>query len=167
MTIRPANTTDIETILTLIDEGRRRLRRGGVDQWQDGYPSRETVGRDIRLGYGRILCEGHVAAAYAAFVFDGEPAYERIEEGGWLSDTPYVAVHRLAVGDAFVRCGMATKLLRAAAAEARTRNLGAFRIDTHPDNRAMQALLEKEGFGYRGKVYYEALRYAYEKQLVP
>ena len=31
----------------------------------------------------------------------------------------------------------------------------------------MQALLEKEGFGYRGKVHYEALRYAYEKQLVP
>lgn len=165
MTIRPANTTDIETILTLIGQGRRRLRRCGVDQWQNGYPSREVIERDIRLGYGRILCEGSVAAAYAAFVFDGEPAYDRIEEGAWLFGSSYVVVHRLAVGDAFVRCGMATKLLRAAAAEARSRNMGAFRIDTHPDNHAMQALLAKEGFVYRGKVQYEALRLAYEKPL--
>ena len=52
MTIRPANTTDIETILTLIEQGRRRLRRYGVDQWQNGYPSLEVIERDIRLGYG-------------------------------------------------------------------------------------------------------------------
>lgn len=165
MTIRPANTTDIATILQLIEQGRQRLRRCGVDQWQNGYPSREVIERDIRLGYGRMLCEGSAAAAYAAFVFDGEPAYDRIEEGEWLFGSSYVVVHRLAVGDAFTRQGVATMLLRAAAAEAMSRNMEAFRIDTHPDNRAMQALLAKEGFVYRGKVHYEALRLAYEKPL--
>ena len=123
------------------------MARQGVDQWQDGYPSPETIRRDLLRGDGRIVRIDGAAAAYAAFVFDGEPAYDRIEEGSWAAEGPYVAVHRLVVGEL-------------------VRGIRSFRIDTHPDNGPMRALLVREGFACRGKVRYEAVRLAYEKPIL-
>ena len=117
-------------------------------------------------GDGRIVRIDGAAAAYAAFVFDGEPAYDRIEEGSWAAEGPYVAVHRLVVGERFVRRGVAAALLREAAREALVRGIRSFRIDTHPDNGPMRALLVREGFACRGKVRYEAVRLAYEKPIL-
>jgi len=77
-----------------------------------------------------------------------------------------VAVHRLVVGERFVRRGVAAALLREAAREALVRGIRSFRIDTHPDNGPMRALLVREGFACRGKVRYEAVRLAYEKPIL-
>ena len=151
MVILPATEADLQAVIELVAQGRAALARQGVDQWQDGYPSPETIRRDLLRGDGRIVRIDGAAAAYAAFVFDGEPAYDRIEEGGWAAEGPYVAVHRLVV--------------REAAREALVRGIRSFRIDTHPDNGPMRALLVREGFACRGKVRYEAVRLAYEKPI--
>ena len=151
MVILPATEADLQAVIELVAQGRAALARQGVDQWQDGYPSPETIRRDLLRGDGRIVRIDGAAAAYAAFVFDGEPAYDRIEEGGWAAEGPYVAVHRLVVGERFVRRGIAA--------------IRSFRIDTHPDNGPMRALLVREGFACRGKVRYEAVRLAYEKPI--
>ena len=50
--------------------------------------------------------------------------------------------------------------------EALVRGIRSFRIDTHPDNGPMRALLVREGFACRGKVRYEAVRLAYEKPIL-
>ncbi len=166
MEFHRATAADLPTVMGLITQGRAALARRGIDQWQNGYPSPEVIGHDLTRGDGRLVRCGGTAAAYAAFVFDGEPAYERLEAGHWTADGPYVAVHRLVVGDGFARRGIAAALLREAAREAQARGIRAFRIDTHPDNSYMRALLEKEGFAYRGLVRYEAERLAYEKILL-
>lgn len=165
MVILPATEADLQAVVELVAQGCAALARQGVDQWQDGYPSPETIRRDLLRGDGRIVRIDGAAAAYAAFVFDGEPAYDRIEEGGWAAEGPYVAVHRLVVGERFVRRGIAAALLREAAREALVRGIRSFRIDTHPDNGPMRALLVREGFACRGKVRYEAVRLAYEKPI--
>lgn len=144
MVILPATEADLQAVIELVAQGRAALARQGVDQWQDGYPSPETIRRDLLRGDGRIVRIDGAAAAYAAFVFDGEPAYDRIEEGGWAAEGPYVAVHRLVVGERFVRRGIAAALLREAAREALVRGIRSFRIDTHPDNGPMRALLVRE-----------------------
>ena len=77
-----------------------------------------------------------------------------------------MAVHRLVGGECFVRRGVAAALLREAAREALVRGIRSFRIDTHPDNGPMRALLVREGFACRGKVRYEAVRLAYEKPIL-
>ena len=145
MVILPATEADLQAVIELVAQGRAALARQGVDQWQDGYPSPETIRRDLLCGDGRIVRIDGAAAAYAAFVFDGEPAYDRIEEGSWAAEGPYVAVHRLVVGERFVRRGVAAALLREAAREALVRGIRSFRIDTHPDNGPMRALLVREG----------------------
>ena len=50
--------------------------------------------------------------------------------------------------------------------EALVRGIRSFRIDTHPDNGPMRALLVREGFACQGKVRYEAVRLAYEKPIL-
>ena len=103
--------------------------------------------------------------AYGAVVFDGEPAYDAID-GQWLTDEPYVLVHRIAVADGERGRGVAAEFLHRVEALASERGVKAFRIDTNFDNRTMLRLLERTGFSYCGKVVYRSgERLAYEKRL--
>ena len=167
---RQAQSCETDRIMQIIRQAQARMHAAGSRQWQDGYPAPGHISADIGRNRGYVLCkpgvEGPLSViAYGAVVFDGEPAYDRIEEGGWAAEGPYVAVHRLVVGERFVRRGVAAALLREAAREALVRGIRSFRIDTHPDNGPMRALLVREGFACRGKVRYEAVRLAYEEPI--
>ena len=109
--------------------------------------------------------ECHAIIAYGAVVFDGEPAYEALE-GKWLTDGPYVLVHRIAVADGERGKGVAAEFLRHVEEMARERGIGAFRIDTNHDNHPMLRLLERTGFTPCGKVVYRSgERLAFEKEI--
>ena len=98
-------------------------------------------------------------------VFDGEPAYDAID-GQWLTDEPYVLVHRIAVADEERGRGVAAEFLHRVETLAQERGVKAFRIDTNFDNQTMLRLLERTGFTYCGKVVYRSgERLAYEKRL--
>ena len=104
--------------------------------------------------------------AYCAIAFDGEPAYEHIEEGEWLTNGGYVVVHRLAVADEEKRRGRAAAFLHQAETLAHQRGIGSFRIDTNFDNRYMLRLLERLGFVHCGMIRYDSgQRMAFEKPL--
>ena len=165
MVIHPATEADLQAVVELVAQGRAALARQGVDQWQDGYPSPETIRRDLLRGDGRIVRIDGAAAAYAAFVFDGEPAYDAID-GQWLTDEPYVLVHRIAVADGERGRGVAAEFLHRVETLAQERGVKAFRIDTNFDNQTMLRLLERTGFTYCGKVVYRSgERLAYEKRI--
>lgn len=103
--------------------------------------------------------------AYGAAIFDGEPAYGAIE-GRWLTDEPYLVVHRLAVADGEKRRGVAGRFLDECAALARLRGCRSFRIDTNFDNRYMLRLLARQGFVRCGVIRYEGgERIAFERAL--
>lgn len=187
--LRQAAPADMERILEIIRQAQAQMRAAGSAQWQDGYPAAEDIARDIRCGYGYVLCmpQAHapagengpdqtrgaefadapagVVAAYCAAVFDGEPAYERIE-GAWLTTGSYVVVHRLAVADGMKGRGVATEFMRRIEALARQRGMGSFRVDTNFDNRYMLRMLPRLGFAFCGKIYYRSgERLAFEKLL--
>lgn len=103
--------------------------------------------------------------AYAAVVFDGEPAYDVIE-GAWIGEPPYVVVHRLVVADEVKGQGVATAFMRSVEEMARARGFSSFRIDTACDNRYMQRMLRTLGFTCCGRIQYRSgERLAYEKKL--
>lgn len=83
MVILPATEADLQAVVELVAQGCAALARQGVDQWQDGYPSPETIRRDLLRGDGRIVRIDGAAAAYAAFVFDGRTGL-RPDRGGQL-----------------------------------------------------------------------------------
>ena len=164
MIFRKATTADIDTIERIIKAASARLGAAGIDQWQRGYPNRSSIENDVEAGVGMVLALGNEILAYGAVIFTGEPAYNDLTGGKWLTDGQYAVVHRLCVSEIFVGMGFAKQFMSAAEAMAAER-VKSFRIDTHPDNKIMQGLMERMGFTYCGDVIIENRRLAYEKVL--
>ena len=167
---RQAQSCETDRIMQIIRQAQARMHAAGSRQWQDGYPAPGHISADIGRNRGYVLCkpgvEGPLSViAYGAVVFDGEPAYDAID-GQWLTDEPYVLVHRIAVADGERGRGVAAEFLHRVETLAQERGVKAFRIDTNFDNQTMLRLLESTGFTYCGKVVYRSgERLAYEKRL--
>ena len=145
----------------------RRLGAAGIDQWQRGYPNRTSVERDVEDGVGMVLGEGATILAYGAVIFTGEPAYNDLTGGEWLTSGDYACIHRVCVNEIFIGMGFSKRFMQAVEAMA-AEQVRSIRIDTHPDNQIMQGLIRTMGYTYCGIIYFES-RYltAFEKILNP
>lgn len=162
---RYARVTDIPVIMTIIGQAKRRLNGLGVDQWQDGYPDEAAIRKDIQNKNGHVFTKEGEVVAYAAAVFDRDPYYEHID-GRWLTDNPYVVVHRIAVHDRHTHQGVATDIMKAVERMAVKKGVPSFRIDTHHDNHYMRNMIRSVGFTLCGIVQVrDGIRLAYEKIL--
>lgn len=166
MAIRKATTTllyrastaaDLNAMAQIAADAKARMKAAGLDQWQKGtYPDRALFAEDIAAGIGRVveLREGTDAAAlpevvaFCALTDKPELSYESLTSGAWLTsgNSGYMALHRCATSENHLRKGIAGFLFASAIEEAQTAGAKSIRIDTHPDNHAMQRALEKTGF---------------------
>lgn len=162
MIFRRATVEDIDAVERIVAAASRRLGVAGIDQWQRGYPNRSSIEHDVEQGVGMVLCEGDTVLAYGAVIFTGEPAYDDLTGGEWLTSGEYACVHRVCVNEIFVGMGFSKRFMQAAEAMASVR-VQSMRIDTHPDNQIMQGLIRSMGYTYCGDVLIESRRLAYEK----
>ncbi len=170
MQIRKSTVEDADALLELFDEARGTIAKLGINQWQNGYPSREVVDEDLAKGRSFIFdVDGAVRGTFV-LIENGEPLYDRIYDGHWKTGDDsknYVAIHRVAVSVCMRGQGVSTAIIDYASARARALGRGALRIDTHEGNVVMRRMLEKHGFEYCGIIYLENgdPRVAYEKLL--
>lgn len=164
-TFRPATADDIEAIMAIIAEAKEQMRREGKHQWDDTYPVRHHIQTDIQKGSAYVMASADRLVAYGAVVFTGEPAYIEIE-GRWLTEQPYVVLHRLAVTESIKGHGIGALFMQETERLATAANIHSFKIDTNHDNTRMLRLLTKMGFTYCGTIHYQqGSRMAYEKLL--
>ena len=164
--IRKATIEDIVEIMSIVADAQLSLRELGIDQWQDGYPSKEVIEGDIASEVGYVYCIEEEVVGYAAIVLTGEEAYQQIADNEWNTLSDYVVVHRLCVRRGSTRSGVAMAMMDYASQVARERGYTGFRIDTHRGNVRMLAMLEKLGFKYVGIIYYDSgERLAYDLKL--
>ena len=164
--IRKAITEDIADIMSIVSDAQLSLRELGIDQWQDGYPSREVIEKDLVNGVGYVYCDDNRVVGYAAIVLTGEEAYKQILDDRWSASNDYVVMHRLCVKRNRTKAGIATALMNFALQMAVQSGYTGFRIDTHRGNIRMLAMLEKLGFSYVGVIYYDSgERLAYDLKL--
>lgn len=147
MQVRKATSTDLETILGIIDGARAYMRaHGNLTQWPEGHPSREMFEADIAAGNSYIVeDEGDIQGTFA-FVPGVDQTYLEIEDGAWHYDEPYCAVHRVASAG---KKGGFTKAVFGWAAQ----QANYLRCDTHADNKPMQNALKSFGFEYCGVIH--------------
>ena len=69
---RPAEETDIESIMQIIYEAQINLRELKVDQWQDGYPNLVIIKNDIENKTAYVLEQNNRVYAYSAIIFNKE-----------------------------------------------------------------------------------------------
>ena len=158
--IRPAQATDLETILAVLAAARNFMcATGNPHQWVDGYPSAAVVEADLARGGGYVVEDDGAVVAYFAFLPSPEPTYAAIEGGAWLDDTAsYHVVHR--IGSYPHVHGIFDAILDWCFEQEPN-----IRIDTHRDNRIMQHLIARYGFSYCGIIHLAsgAERLAYQK----
>lgn len=141
MYVRRSNMEDIPAMMDLYAQARVFMRENGnPNQWDDSYPSRELLEKDIAFGNSYIVedDEKNLAATFA-FIKGEDPTYYGIENGAWLNHESYGTIHRLAGNPS---ChGIASGCIGWCKSQ-----IGNLRADTHEDNKIMQHLLEKNGF---------------------
>lgn len=164
--VRKADKKDLSRIYEIYAIARKFMRDNGNDaQWGEGDRPEDLLEEDIRQGTLYVLEEEtddkkkNLEKIHAVFVFmEGpDPVYTRIEQGKWMSDSEYSAVHRVASdGTVHNILGQIMDYCKAKKPH--------LRIDTHEDNKVMQHVLEKYGFARCGIVYMpdRSPRIAYE-----
>jgi GNAT superfamily N-acetyltransferase len=179
--IRRTAQNDIGALMAIFDEARRTIAALGIDQWQDGYPNTSVIESDVEKEYSHCaeLISDSTSAVCATFalVGDGDPCYDKIFDGAWLTnagtsslgrDIGYLAIHRVAISVSCRGCGIASQIMAFASDYAKKLGKNSLRIDTHEGNVVMRRMLEKQGFTHCGTIYLANgdKRVAYEKVLV-
>lgn len=168
--IRRATMADIDKLMPIFEEARGTIAALGIDQWQNGYPSRDVILSDVAKGQSYLAeIDGRVCGSFA-LIDDGEPTYDEIYDGHWLTgdgSRDYVAIHRVAISVSSRGSGLSGKIIGYAADFAKSSGRASLRIDTHRGNKVMRRMLEKNGFQYCGIIYLDGgdERVAYEKTL--
>ena len=146
--IRHATAADVERIMVVLDAAKKVMRdSGNTRQWIDGYPTEQTIIRDMEQGGAMVVEDDGVVVAYFAFLPSPEPTYAAIYEGSWLDDsTPYHVVHRMGAVPS-VQGIFASAMDYCFSIDPN------IRVDTHRDNKIMQHLFAKHGFTYCGIIY--------------
>ncbi len=168
---RPATEADLPALLAIVSEAKALLRRRRIDQWQGAYPSEASLREVLARGELYVLTHGGEVGALFRLTAAPEACYAAITDGKWGSEEPYATLHTGAVADKYRGTGLADLMF--SEAERMTLAMGRrwLRADTHKRNKAMQALLRRCGFRYRGNVLVEVeeghdpRRMAYEKRL--
>ena len=158
MTIRKTTKEDLGAVMPIFAEARASIAELGIDQWQDGYPARSDIEADIENGVSWCVeLEGEIVGSFA-LILDGEPLYDVIEDGEWLTDSDsreakYAAIHRITIKRAKRGSGISTAVVKFALAFAEVNGKGSVRVDTHYGNVIMRRMLEKHGFRECGRIY--------------
>ena len=162
-----AKFSDLDTIMEIVLQAQNFLKKLNINQWQNGYPTREIINQDIANDNGYVMTDEKKVIAMATVLFTKEPTYQYIFDGNWLSSKKYAVVHRLAVDSRFTKKGVATAILNEIEKMTILRGIGSIRVDTHEDNIPMQNLLKKNGFVYCGVIFLQDgnKRIAFEKLL--
>ena len=162
MIIIKATYDDLDQIMSIVEEAKSFLKDHNINQWQNGYPNVDTFKNDIdnnRLYVVKDMDE--ILAVFAIVTYESN--YDHIYDGCWKSDTPYIAIHRIAVSNKHKGKGVAKYIF-----DELKKNFKHIRVDTHRLNINMQHCLLKNGFEYRGIIYLKGIkndenhRFAYE-----
>lgn len=163
--LRLAAFEEADAVWEILQDAIIQRRQDGSTQWQNGYPNRQTVLDDIARAEGFVLERAGALLAYAAVITRPEPAYASIE-GQWLSDRPYVVVHRVARARQHAGGGIAAALLQQVETWGAQQGIFSVRLDTNFDNTAMLSTLKRLGYTYCGEALYQGSpRMAFEKLL--
>ena len=124
MEIKKASERNANDLVSLFDEARATIAKLGINQWQNGYPSREIVDVDISLARSYVVLDNDALCGTFVLIDDTEPTYEKIYEGEWHTGNDnknYVAIHRVAVSVAMRGKGISTAIINFASDYAKKR----------------------------------------------
>ncbi len=136
-----------------------------IYQWDELYPDKETLLRDIERSEMRVLSTQTRVVACITLNTEESPEYRTVQ---WRHAGPALVVHRLTVDPAWQGQGFATKLMIHAERHARETQFRTLRLDAYTENPGAMALYIKLGYAKAGTVTFrKGLFNCYEKGIFP
>lgn len=150
--IRSAKLSDLDYIWALRLETSALLKQRGIDQWQYHLPDKKTFIEDIELNEFFLYEEQNEVIGMISIKSGIEPTYNKIYEGVWTIDKPYLTIHRLAISKNYLGSEIAKKLILFAHQRAKDMNINYIRIDTHEKNKYAIRLFNKLNYQLKGYI---------------
>lgn len=147
MNIRNAKKEDILEIRKIYEYAKKFMdENGNPTQWSAAYPGEDMIQNDIQ-NENCFVCENEgVIVGVFTFLIGEDPTYLNIEQGNWNADRLYGTIHRLASNGQ-------VKSISKVCFDYCKGKVDYLRIDTHADNKPMQAAILKNGFQKCGIIY--------------
>ena len=160
MEIRKTKPEEIHILMDIFALAKAFMKKSGnLNQWNDGYPSRELIMQNIQKEFSYVcMDDDHEIVATFYFEIGIDPNYAKIYDGEWLNDEPYGVIHRMA-STGKVK-GISDYCLQWCFDQCKN-----IRIDTHRDNLTMQNAVRRNGYTYCGIIHLQngAERLAFQK----
>lgn len=167
MELRLAKEDDRKIILEIYEDGSKKLKSLGLDQWQGHDKPNLDNFKELIENKNIFVLEDDKKVVATVIIYDFDIDYENNLDGTWQSPRPYVALHRIGTLESERKKGYGRKIIEMSESYARENNFKSVRIDTHRGNKDMQRLLSSLSYKYVGLVYLGGKneRLAYEKVL--
>ena len=147
--ILPADPSHLDEAWAILDGCRAELRARGVDQWDDVYPTRETVAADIVAGRLHVLLERGRCLGMVTLDERQDAEYATVP---WTGAEPALVVHRLCVHPDAQGRGIGSRLMDHAESLARDGGYASVRLDAYTGNPGSAALYRRRGYREAGQV---------------
>ena len=148
---KAAGESDIESAWRIVDACRTALREAGIDQWDDVYPTRQTIAEDAALQRLFVLVAGDECVGTIALDDTQSPEYAIVP---WQFPTPALVVHRLCVDPMRQGQGFGGALMRFAETYAAEQHYASIRLDAYSPNVGSLALYRGRGYREAGRVFF-------------
>jgi ribosomal protein S18 acetylase RimI-like enzyme len=146
-----ADTSHIDAAYEIIDDCRIDLRRRGILQWDETYPTRDVVVKDVDRGQLYVLLARDVPAAVLTLDEHQPPEYATV---AWTFPEPALVVHRLCVSPKAQGKGLGGQVMEFAEHFAATHQFASVRLDAYTANPQSVALYVRRGYREAGQVFF-------------
>ncbi len=165
--INKASILDLEQLYALTKSCAKDMIENGIFQWNENYPSKEVLKKDIKLQQIWKLYESNKIIGIIVLTEIEDKEYEKVK---WLTKNyKNLYIHRLAILPEFQGKGYAQKLMDFTENYAKENNFKSIRLDTFSKNKRNQLFYEKRNYTKLDKIYFsnqsEDPFYCYEKIL--
>ncbi|MGR8809736.1 GNAT family N-acetyltransferase [Leuconostoc citreum] len=149
--VRKATISDLEDVIAVVINAKNFLKKQNINQWQTNYPNEQLLNEDINSGNGWVITVDDQVAGYAAVVFGEEKYYKNNRVPEWNNEeATHYSIHRFAISNNFRGQNLSQQFITSIFNFVESENVRDVRIETHPDNRVMQKVIEKNGFIRKG-----------------
>ena len=152
MKIEKASNIDLEKMYAITKSCGKQMIENGIFQWNELYPSKEVLQKDIELQQIWKLTNSNNIVGIIVLTEIEDKEYKNVE---WLTENiKNLYIHRLAVAPKFQGKGCAQALMNFAEDYAKENNYKSVRLDTFSQNKRNQHFYEQRNYTRLESIYF-------------
>jgi ribosomal protein S18 acetylase RimI-like enzyme len=163
MMIRLAHPGELEVLYSIVRDATRHMDEQGIPQWDEIYPNREILSKDLER---QEVCVIEVGDHVAGFIVMNENQSLEYAPVKWTYPGQALVIHRLTIHPFYQCNGLAKCLMDFAEETAAAKGYDCIRLDAFTSNAAALKLYENRGYRKAGVVHFRKGQfYCYEKAM--